>query len=389
MLSIRENRGIGRRLEADVAEIEGTPSKQLPDCAVERDTRELSIEQVGIAGLSYPLTVWTRRGEPQHTVGTLELGVGLPSHFKGTHMSRFVEVLNRHRGELSLRTVPRLLIDVQRHLEADDAFINVSFPYFLEREAPVSKAKSLMEYRCRFEAKKSGDKVEFTLVVEVPVTTLCPCSKSISKYGAHSQRSFVEVAVRFDGMVWIEQIVDAVEGCASAPLYALLKRADEKWVTEHAYENPRFVEDLVREVVIAVRALDGVSWLRVRAENVESIHKHQAYAVITLPDESPSEEASALPAEEEAPPFGDWMRRQRVARGESQGALAEAIGVSPSIVSRVERGGRQLSESSLARLAIHWGMEPAKLQLRAGALSKELLAHIQRNPESFLAWARR
>ena len=362
----------------------------LPDCAAEFDTRDLPIEQVGIAGLSYPITVWTKEGQPQHTVGDLELGVGLPPHFKGTHMSRFVEVLNRFRGELSLRTVPKLLWEVQHHLEADDAFINVSFPYFLERSAPVSKAKSLMEYNCRFEAKKSGEILGFTLVVEVPVTTLCPCSKAISKYGAHSQRSFVEVAVRFSGMVWIEQIIEAVEGCASSPLYALLKREDEKWVTEHAYENPRFVEDLVREVVLAVRTIGGVTWLRVRAENVETIHKHQAYAVITWPDEHPVMEAESAPVTMvEAPLFGQWLRDRRTLNGESQSRLAASLGLSASLISRVEANEKQLSEESLKKLATHWGLDPLSVKLQAGSIPDDIVDIIRNNSQAFVDWTSR
>jgi len=362
----------------------------LPDCAAEFDTRDLPIEQVGIAGLSYPITVWTKEGCPQHTVGELELGVGLPPHFKGTHMSRFVEVLNRFRGELSLRTVPKLLWEVQRHLEAEDAFINVAFPYFLERSAPVSKAKSLMEYSCRFEAKKSGDSLSFTLVVEVPVTTLCPCSKAISKYGAHSQRSFVEVSVRFSEMVWIEQVVEAVEGCASAPLYALLKREDEKWVTEHAYENPRFVEDLVREVVLSVRSIDGVNWLRVRAENVETIHKHQAYAVITWPEEpSPVEPTLRVDENEKPTPFGLWLKGRRSANGESQSGLASSLGLSASLISRVEANEKQLSEESLDKLAAHWGLDPVTLRLHAGSIPDALVEVIRGNPQAFVDWTSR
>ncbi len=388
MIGQYEVEGLQRGNSVDSTKI--TNASPLPDCAAEFDTRDLPIEQVGISGLSYPITVWTKEGQPQHTVGELELGVGLPPHFKGTHMSRFVEVLNRYRGELSLRTVPKLLWEVQHHLEANDAFINVTFPYFLERSAPVSKAKSLMEYICRFEAEKSGEALGFTLVVEVPVTTLCPCSKSISKYGAHSQRSFVEVAVRFSGMVWIEQIIEAVESCASSPLYALLKREDEKWVTEHAYDNPRFVEDLVREVVIAVRAIDGVNWLRVRAENMETIHKHQAYAVITWPDEQPTVEGSHTSTmSRDTAPFGQWLRERRTVNGESQSSLAASLGLSASLISRVEANEKQLSEESLEKLAGHWGLDPVTVKLQSGSIPKDLVDIIRNNPQSFVDWTLR
>jgi GTP cyclohydrolase I len=358
----------------------------LPDCAAEADSRALSIQEVGICELSYPISVWDRAGRLQHTVAQIQLAVGLPSHFKGTHMSRFVEVLGDFRGELSLATAPELLAALQRRLESDDAHLQVSFPYFMSRKAPVSGAESLMEYCCQFKASRSGEDLDFVLCVDVPVTTLCPCSKAISKYGAHSQRSVVKVELRFDEMVWIEEVVEAVEACASAPLYALLKREDEKWVTEHAYENPRFVEDLVREVLLALRALPGVTWLQVRAENMETIHKHQAYAVIGWPEEEPVKVAPSA-APQPGLSSGAWMRQQRKLRGESQQRLSEAIGVSKSLLSRVESGERVLSEDALGRLAARWGMPAETVMLRSGVLSKRLKEQIQARPEAFMLWA--
>lgn len=362
----------------------------LPDCAADEDTRSLSIQEVGISGLSYPISVWDRSGQLQHTVAEIQLAVGLPSHFKGTHMSRFVEVLSDFRGEISLATTPDLLAAVQRRLESEDAHIEVSFPYFMNRVAPVSGAESLMEYNCQFKASRSGENMDFVLCVDVPVTTLCPCSKAISKYGAHSQRSSVKVELRFDEMVWIEQVVEAVESCASAPLFALLKREDEKWVTEHAYENPRFVEDLVREVVLALRALPGVNWLQVRADNLETIHKHQAYAVITWPTEaekSPALGKKETKRERVAPVAEAWLRAQRQLRTESLEKLAQAIGVSKSLLSRVERGERSLSEEAIGALGRHWGLPAETLMLRLGQLSPRLIAQIQAHPEAFLKWA--
>jgi GTP cyclohydrolase I len=253
----------------------------LPDHASQRDDRQLAIDQVGISRLRYPITVWDRANQKQHTVADIALSVGLPAHFKGTHMSRFIEVLEQHRGELSLKTVPALLEHIQRRLEAEDAYIDVRFPYFLERSAPVSGATSLMEYACRFKANRKGDQLDFALCVTVPVTTLCPCSKAVSEYGAHNQRGLVDVELRFDDMVWIEQVVEAVEAQASSPLYALLKREDEKFVTEAAYDNPRFVEDLVRDCVLALRELPGVSQVTVQVENLESIHNHSAWGRLT------------------------------------------------------------------------------------------------------------
>ena len=360
--------------------------EELPDHAAEFDERALPIERVGIRGLSYPIRVWDRSMKEQHTVGQIEMGVGLPQQFKGTHMSRFVEVLNEFRGELSLRTVPDLLAHVQQRLESDDAWVRVEFPYFLERQAPVSGARSLMEYQCRFEAERRGDTLDFVLGVEVPVTTLCPCSKAISKYGAHNQRSLVDVQVRFDEMVWIEDVVEVVEECASSPLYALLKREDEKWVTERAYENPRFVEDMVRETVLRLRALEGARWIRVECQNMEAIHKHDAFARPTWPNETPPPMAMSRPVAVEPVAFGEWLRAQRVQRGFSQAWLAEAIGVSGSLLSRVENGEKSLSLDSLAKLGRQLGVEARRVQLRAGVLSPEVLGVLQGHPEEFLQW---
>jgi GTP cyclohydrolase I len=250
----------------------------LPDHASERDDRRLAIDRVGVKGLTYPVTVWDRANKLQHTVASVAMYVALPQHFKGTHMSRFVEVLNARRGEISLSNMDDILTHVQDRLEAEEVHLELSFPYFIEKNAPVSGVASLMDYACAFKARKTGDEVDFVLEVTVPVKSLCPCSKAISDYGAHNQRSLVTVEVRSTEMVWIEDVVEQVEGCASAPLYSLLKREDEKYVTELAYDRPRFVEDLVREVVIAVRGLPGVVWIKVAADHQESIHNHSAYA---------------------------------------------------------------------------------------------------------------
>ncbi|MFT4623957.1 MAG: GTP cyclohydrolase I [Myxococcota bacterium] len=253
---------------------------QLPDHASEADDRQLAIDKVGIRGLQYPIVVWDRANEVQHTVATVAMYVALPPHFKGTHMSRFVEVLQERRGEVTLGTIEPFLEHLQQRLESHEVHLELAFPYFIEKRAPVSGVPSLMSYDCEFVASRAGEVMDFMLQVTVPVKSLCPCSKAISEYGAHNQRSLVTVAVRAESMVWIEQVVDVVEACASAPLFALLKREDEKYVTELAYDNPRFVEDLVRDVVIGMRALPGVNWLRVSADNQESIHNHAAFAEI-------------------------------------------------------------------------------------------------------------
>ncbi len=364
----------------------------LPDHAAEYDLRGLPIDRVGITDLRYPVQVLDRSLGMQATVARLGLYVGLPHHFKGTHMSRFVEILNEVRGELTFRTMPSVLDAIRRRLEADDAWLEMEFPYFMSKKAPVSGAESLMEYQARFVGRhgpKPSD-AEYTLGVTVPVKSLCPCSKAVSEYGAHNQRSLVSVEVRADGHVWIEDVVEAVEASASAPLYALLKRDDEKFVTEQAYDNPKFVEDLVRDVVIAVRSLPGVSWLKVRASNQESIHNHSATAEIEWSRDAdvqtPSFPPLASTVEPEAP-FGHWLREQRTARQQSQKALAEALELSASHLSRVESGDKALSTDVIERLAAVWGLDATTLALRAGHIPETLRAAIARDPEGFRAWA--
>lgn len=362
----------------------------LPDHASATDHRELELERVGISGLRYPISVWDRANREQHTVAELAAGVCLPKDAKGTHMSRFVEIINSVRHELSLGTIPNVLEEIQRRLEADDAYLTVSFPYFLRREAPVSGAASLMDYACRFEAARRGEELDFILGVKIPVTTLCPCSKAVSEYGAHNQRGIVDVEVRFDELVWIEQVVEAVEGCASAPLYALLKREDEKFVTEQAYDNPRFVEDLTRDVVLAVRQLEAVTWVRVTVENLESIHNHSAFATTTWPESQPG----GMPGPSREPidkalDFGPWLKEQRSVRGFSQQELARRIGVSASLLSRVESGSKTLAPDVVEQLSRVLGCDHDKLLVRTGQLEEQWLRLVRRDPEGFLDWARR
>jgi len=251
------------------------------------DTRRIEIDRVGVRGLRYPIQVLDRDRGMQETVATISMAVRLPHHFKGTHMSRFIEVLNGHRGEVTMRTLPSMLEDIRDRLDARGARVEVRFPYFMERVAPVSEATSLMEYECTLTAVIEGEAKDFTLGVNVPVTTLCPCSKAISEYGAHNQRGYVEIAIRSrtkkDGrpeLVWIEELVHIAEDSASSPVYPLLKRADERFVTMQAYDNPMFVEDLVREVSQKLRDDERVVWHRVVVETMESIHDHNAYAEV-------------------------------------------------------------------------------------------------------------
>jgi GTP cyclohydrolase I len=257
------------------------------DVQSRRDERRIPIDQVGVTDLRYPIVVLDRDRQTQQTVARVTMSVDLPHQFKGTHMSRFIEVLNRHRGEVTMRTLPEMLRELKERLHAEKAQAVVEFPYFLERAAPVSGARSLMEYECSFRAEINGGEEDFVLSVRVPVTSLCPCSKEISDYGAHNQRGYVTVEVRTvrspgrePAFVWIEELVEAAERSASAPVYPLLKRADERHVTMQAYDNPVFVEDMVRSVAVRLRSDPRVAWFRVHAVNHESIHNHGAFARI-------------------------------------------------------------------------------------------------------------
>jgi GTP cyclohydrolase IB len=258
-------------------DIQGTP-----------DERGLAIDNVGVSGLRYPIVVLDRRREKQHTIATMTMSVGLPHHQKGTHMSRFLEVLNEGRGELTIRTLPTLLQHVKEKLEAETARVVAEFPYFLEKAAPVSGAKGLMDYDCTFTGEIKEGKLDFVLKVAVPVTSLCPCSKAISDYGAHNQRGIVEIEVRSAtdakgeaALIWIEELVEVAEQSGSAPVYPLLKRPDERHVTMQAYDNPVFVEDMVRNAGTRLRQNELISWFRVKATNEESIHNHAAFAELS------------------------------------------------------------------------------------------------------------
>ena len=255
-------------------------SSTLVDTQNQKDERCIPIDKVGVRGLRFPVQVRDRAHQHQETIASVGMYVDLPHDFKGTHMSRFVEVLNSHGNLVHVENIPEILQEMQAKLHAKTAHLEMEFPYFLEKSAPVTGKKSLMDYSVTFDASADGDELDFILKVVVPVTTLCPCSKAISKYGAHNQRGEVTIAVRFDQIVWIEDLIERVESSASSELYALLKRPDEKAVTERAFENPVFVEDLVRNVVVRLKAMPQIKWYRVEAENFESIHNHNAYASI-------------------------------------------------------------------------------------------------------------
>jgi len=251
----------------------------LRDVQNEKDKRNIKINMVGIKSIKYPILVMDREFGTQHTVGTFDLFVDLPKDFRGTHMSRFVEVLERHHKKITPRNMESILDDMRDVLRADVAHIEVQFPYFLRRKAPVSKSESFSSFLCSFTVRKDGE-FDFVLGVRVPVMTVCPCSKEISDRGAHNQRAEVFVSVRMRSLVWIEEIVDIIESSASAPIFSLLKREDEKFITEYSYDNPRFVEDLSREVVSKLSLNDRIGWYRVEVISQESIHNHEAYACI-------------------------------------------------------------------------------------------------------------
>ena len=252
---------------------------KMPDMQRSPDTRNIAIDKVGVKDIRYPIVVMDKSKVQQHTVARVNMYVDLPHHFKGTHMSRFIEILNQYRGEITMRNMGKILQEMKDRLEASSAHMELEFPYFVEKEAPVSRAKGLMEYQCRLFGTLAEEK-DFILSVTVPVTSLCPCSREISERGAHNQRSAVTVEVRMTRFVWIEDLIALVESCGSAPVYSLLKREDEKAVTEQAYDNPMFVEDIVRAVTVKLQQIEEISWFRVECENFESIHKHSAYAQV-------------------------------------------------------------------------------------------------------------
>ncbi|MFN7645291.1 MAG: GTP cyclohydrolase FolE2 [Burkholderiales bacterium] len=251
----------------------------LPDVQSNPDRRNLAIQRVGVKDITHPLTVVTARG-PQPTVATVDMYVALPPDVKGMHMSRFLEVLQDAHEPVSPAMLQRLMTTMLAHLDAEAGFVEMRFPYFVMKTAPVSAVESLMDYRVTLGAESKAGVTTVTMKVLVPVTSLCPCSKNISEYGAHNQRSHVTISATLRDELPVESLIGVAEQAASCELWGLLKRPDEKYVTERAYDNPKFVEDLVRDVALAVEALDAVAAYTVESENFESIHNHSAYALI-------------------------------------------------------------------------------------------------------------
>lgn len=254
--------------------------RKMIDIQNRRDHRRVGINKVGVKNIQYPITVLDKRNKVQHTVGKVNMYVNLPHHFKGTHMSRFIEILNEYRGTINIKAIATILDKMKEKLNAQSAYLEVEFPYFVEKRAPVSGAKSLMGYTCQFLASLTNGHHSLVVGITVPVTTLCPCSKEISKKGAHNQRSLVTVKVTFRKFFWIEDLIRIVENSASSAVFSLLKRSDEKFLTERAYDNPLFVEDVVRNIALRLNANSNITWFKVESENLESIHNHNAYACV-------------------------------------------------------------------------------------------------------------
>ncbi|MBP2645391.1 MAG: folE2 [Firmicutes bacterium] len=249
------------------------------------DERGIAIQKVGVSEVHLPFLIKTKAGGLQSVLANIKLVVDLPKEYKGTHMSRFIDILNEWRQKpISEKEMALILSDIIERLSAQRAHMEFSFKYFIEKEAPVSGMKSLLDYDCQFFGNLvRGEELDFTLAVAVPFTSVCPCSKEISLYGAHNQRGLMRVKLKHRpvNFIWIEDLVTKMEAQGSAPLYSLLKREDEKYLTEKAYENPKFVEDVLRDLVLMLRGLNGVTWFEVECENYESIHNHSAYAAHT------------------------------------------------------------------------------------------------------------
>jgi GTP cyclohydrolase I len=267
-------------MESALKSIPAPTTLAIPDVQSNVDTRRIAIDKVGIKNIRHPVRVRDRSDGEQHTVASFNMYVHLPHHFKGTHMSRFVQILNSHEKEISVTSFKDMLGEMSESLQSDAGHVEMTFPYFVNKTAPVSGVQSLLDYDVTFTGEVHNGKAEMYIKVVVPVTSLCPCSKEIADYGAHNQRSHVTLQVRSRGFIWIEELIEIVENEASCELYGLLKRPDEKRVTERAYDNPKFVEDMVRDVARRLNNDDRVGAYRVESENFESIHNHSAYAMI-------------------------------------------------------------------------------------------------------------
>ena len=254
---------------------------KMRDIQSETDHRKVKIDRVGVQGVRYPISIADRNGIYQSTTGLINLYVDLPKEFRGTHMSRFIEILNIHRDNIVILSLEGILQETKKSLKAETSHIEIKFPFFVNKPAPVTKIKSFLSYDCTFLASK-GRTFDFIMQVKVPIQLLCPCSKEISKYGAHNQRGIASVSLRMKhgSIVWIEEVISICENAASSPVYSLLKRSDEKYVTEYAYDHPRFVEDVVRNIFLPLDTDPRVSWFSISVISNESIHNHNAYGEV-------------------------------------------------------------------------------------------------------------
>lgn len=257
-------------------------NSEIADVQNMNDHRMIEIDKVGVKNVKYPIVVLDKVNGLQHTIATIDMYVNLPHHYKGTHMSRFVEILHSNKSMINMKDFPNILREMKDRLNAESAHLTIHFPYFIKKEAPISRTESFLEYMCGFSGymDSTNRMKEFIVSAAVPINTLCPCSREISDYGAHNQRGVAKVRVRFRKFFWIEDLIALVEQCASTDIYSILKREDEKFVTEKAFRNPRFVEDVVREIAEALSRDSNISWFAVEAENFESIHNHSAYAFL-------------------------------------------------------------------------------------------------------------
>ncbi len=262
------------------AEQTNRPRTNIKDVQGSKDNRHIYINKVGIRDINYPLMIKTGNTKSQHTVANIGMFVFLPEDKKGTHMSRFLEILDNHK-EIDISHPKELLLEIKEKLNTSKAFIEMSFPFFMDKNAPITGKHSVMDYKMAISSSiDENNTVDTLLKIEIPVTTLCPCSKEISEFGAHSQRGIVNLSIRYVGSIDVNNIIRMVEDSASSPLYPVLKREDEKFVTEEAYLNPVFVEDLVRNIVLNMETIHNITYLLCEVENLESIHKHNAYAMI-------------------------------------------------------------------------------------------------------------
>jgi len=250
----------------------------MPDVQSSSDSRQVAIDKVGVKNVVYPMRIKQRDGGEQGTVATINMYVGLPHYQKGTHMSRFMEVLNHHDQAFTPADIPTITREIRQRLGAAEAHFEASFTYFVRKLAPITKMPGMMDYKVTFECSSTATGDDFVMGVSAPATSLCPCSKEISAYGAHNQRCQIESKVRMTGLLWIEDLIEILEKSASMEVFAVLKRPDEKFVTEKAYDNPKFVEDIVRDLALALDRDPRVTWYSINSENFESIHSHNAYA---------------------------------------------------------------------------------------------------------------